>query len=120
MFPNCRQLNHSIFCRLFGLKTLTKPSKKAFHAEILSVNSAVGFDALFNPFALLLCFYTLAISKKYVDGAEHLNNVELNEFALHSAKAPREKTIKHFSLELLEFVQKHSNILSNLMMMVII
>lgn len=119
-FSYSRQLNHSIFCRLFGLKTLTKASNKTFHAEILSVNSPAGFDALLHPFALLLCFYTLAISTKYVGGAKDTNIVESNEFALQPTKAPRKKPIKHFALELLDFVRKHSNIVSNLMMMVMI
>lgn len=120
ILPHSRRLNHSISCRLFGLKTLNKPFNKTFHAEILSVNSPAGFDALLNPFALLLCFYTLTISTKYVDGAKDPDNVEPNEFALQPKKAPRKKPIKQFALELLDFVQKHSSIMSNLMMMVII
>lgn len=58
---------------------------KILHADILTIRPSVGIDALLNPFALLLCFYSLAMFTRFVGGAEkNEGNIDANDIPMQT------------------------------------
>lgn len=132
--------------RYFGLKLLINHGVDATQNELLPVFATLRIDVISNPFAVLLCYYASVIflrdihKKRETENAApnmHIHLEPLNGQCLvvkfyvlktiwikylmkhlGELNATHIEDIKSFVKRICRFVCRHSNIVSNLMMMV--
>lgn len=105
------------------MKLLISPDGDSAPNDLVSEIRTIQYDVLLSPFAILICYYTSVIflrdirkntsSKQATQTAIRLEPLNLGEL-----NATHIDDIKTFMARFYRFLCRHSNIVSNFMMMV--
>lgn len=112
--------------RYFGLKSLINLDVDSAPDDLVNEIEEIQIDVLLNPFAILICYYVSVIflrdinkmTSNQTNRTNHIG-IRLKDLTLDELNSTHIDDIEALVKRIYRFVSRHSNIASNLMMMVI-